>query len=123
MTRAQEWLNGYLRAWKSYDEADVRAIFTDDAEYWFRPNDPEPTRGIDAILEMWDSDRDDDPEFDFEALIEDDRLAIIKGHVNYPRGKHYTNIWEVWFAPDGRAQKFVEWWMLPRKRDAAETAG
>ena len=74
--------------------------------------------GIDAIVAMWDSDRGDDPEFDFEVLIEDDRLAIIKGHVNYPEGKHYSNIWEVWFAPDGRAQKFVEWWMLPHKRAA-----
>ncbi|WP_345750972.1 nuclear transport factor 2 family protein [Microbacterium rhizophilus] len=117
MTRAQDWLDGYIRAWRSYDEADVRAIFADDAEYWFRPNDPQPTRGIDAILEMWDSDRDDDPQHELEVLIEDDRLAIIKGHVSYD-DKHYSNIWEVWFAPDGRAQKFVEWWMLPRKRDA-----
>jgi hypothetical protein len=34
----------------------------------------------------------------------------------YPGGRRYSNIWEVWFAPDGRAQRFVEWFMTPRKR-------
>jgi hypothetical protein len=116
MTRAQDWLDGYIRAWTSYDEADVRAIFTDDAEYWFRPDDPEPARGIDAILAMWNSDQGDEPEHALEVLIEDERLAIIKGHVVYPGGRRYSNIWEVWFAPDGRAQRFVEWFMTPRKR-------
>ncbi|GAB3268148.1 nuclear transport factor 2 family protein [Microbacterium lacusdiani] len=115
MSRAQEWLDGYLRAWKSKDEADVRAIFTDDAEYWFRPNDPEPTRGIDAIVEMWGDDEPVEPEYAFEVLIEDDRLGIIKGHVDYPGHQRYVNLWEVYLAPDGRAEKFVEWFMTPRK--------
>ncbi len=50
MTRASDWLNGYIKAWETKDGADVRAIFTDDAEYWFRPNDPTPEAGIDAIV-------------------------------------------------------------------------
>ncbi|KQZ04987.1 hypothetical protein ASD19_03000 [Microbacterium sp. Root53] len=116
MSRAQEWLDSYLRAWKSKDESDVRAIFTDDAEYWFRPNDAEPVRGIDAIVEMWAGDEPVEPEYAFEVLIEDERLGIIKGHVDYPGHQHYTNLWEVYFAPDGRAQRFVEWFMTPRKR-------
>ena len=40
MSKTRIWLDGYLAAWSSKDPADVRAIFTDEAEYWFRPDDP-----------------------------------------------------------------------------------
>ncbi|MBN9179303.1 nuclear transport factor 2 family protein [Microbacterium sp.] len=118
MSRASEWLDGYLKAWESNDPDDVRAIFTDDAEYWFRPDDPDPVRGIDAIIEGWPEDEGTHPTYGFDVLIEDERLGIIKGHVEYPGQQSYHNIWEVWFAPDGRAQRFVEWFMVPRKHSA-----
>jgi hypothetical protein len=118
MSRAQEWLDGYIAAWRSKDAADVRAIFTDDAEYWFRPDDPDPVRGIDAIVEMWGDDEPPNPRYAFEVLIEDDRLGIVKGFVDYPDHQYYSNLWEIWFAPDGRAEKFVEWFMVPRKPEA-----
>lgn len=51
MSRTRTWLDGYITAWTSKNPDDVRAIFTDDAEYLFRPDDPEPARGIDAIIE------------------------------------------------------------------------
>ncbi|ANJ28451.1 nuclear transport factor 2 family protein [Agromyces aureus] len=119
MTQASRWLDGYLRAWRSKAPDDVRALFTDDAEYWFRPDDPDPVRGIDAIIEMWIEDEPAEPVFELEVLIEDERLGMIKGHVDYPGHEFYWNLWEVHFAPDGRAVRFVEWFMTPR---AAETA-
>ncbi len=112
MSQTNKWLDGYLRAWKTNDPADVRAIFTDDAEYWFRPDDPDPVRGIEAIIAMW-SDEPTVPEYGFEVLIENDRLGIIRGHVDYPGHASYSNLWEVHFADDGRAEKFVEWFMTP----------
>lgn len=115
MTQTRQWLDGYIRAWRSKDAADVRAIFTDDAEYWFRPDDADPARGIDAILEMWDEDEPAEPEFELDVLIENDDLGIIKGHVDYPGHQYYSNLWEVHFAPDGRAHRFVEWFMTPRR--------
>lgn len=115
MSRTSEWLDGYLRAWRSKSPDDVRALFTDDAEYWFRPDDPEPAKGIDAIVEMWGEDEPSDPEIDLRVLIENDDLGIITGHVNYPDHQSYANMWEVHFAPDGRAERFVEWFMTPRK--------
>lgn len=119
MTPAQRWLDGYLRAWESKDPADVRAIFTDDAEYWFRPDDPEPTRGIDAIVAMWAEPESPDPRPDLRVLIEDERLAIVKGTVVYPGHASYSNLWEVHLAPDGRAHRFIEWYMTPSKPDDA----
>ena len=35
------------------------------------------------------------PTYGFEVLIEDERLGIIKGHVEYPGRPFYHNIWEV----------------------------
>ncbi|WP_062465213.1 nuclear transport factor 2 family protein [Demequina soli] len=117
MTRGSDWLDGYVKAWASKDEADVRAIFTDDAEYWFRPNDAEPTRGIDAIVAMWAEPEPTEAVHALAVLIERDDLAIIRGTVDYPGHASYTNLWEVWFAPDGRASRFVEWYMTPREAE------
>jgi hypothetical protein len=123
MSQTKKWLDGYIRAWRSKSAQDVRAIFTDDAEYWFRPDDAEPVRGIDAIVKMWGEPEAPDPQYDFEVLIEDERLGIITGHVDYPNHNSYTNLWEVHFAPDGRAQKFVEWFMTPRKAADGQDGG
>ena len=122
MTKTSDWLNGYLRAWTSKDPADVRAIFTDDAQYWFRPDDDEPVVGIDDILAMWAEPEAPDVVPDLRVLIENDELGIITGTVDYPGHAHYANMWEVWFAPDGRAQKFVEWFMTPRSTGDDEDA-
>jgi len=121
MTRASDWLAGYEKAWRSEDPADVRAIFTDDAEYWPRPDAAKPYVGIDAIIAMWPEDEDAHPEYAFEVLIEDDALGIIRGHVDYPGEHSYVNLWEVHFAEDGRARKFVEWFMT-HKQPPAEPA-
>ena len=117
MTPAQRWLDGYIRAWESKDPADVRAIFTDDAEYWFRPNDPAPTRGIDAIVAMWGEPESADPQHDLRVLIENPELGIITGTIVYPGGESYANLWEAHLAPDCRAHRFVEWYMTPPKPD------
>jgi hypothetical protein len=123
MTRTSEWLDGYIKAWGSKDPDDVRVLFTDDAEYWFRPDDPEPVRGIDAIVEMWNDDEPDDPVHSFDVLIENDELGIITGRVEYPGHATYVNLWEVHFAPDGRARRFVEWFMKPRATEGSGAEG
>jgi hypothetical protein len=114
MTRTTDWLDGYEKAWRSKDPADVEAIFTPDAEYWFRPDDPEPALGIAAIVEMWGEDEPTEPVYELSVLIENDELGIVRGHVDYPGHQKYENLWEVHFAEDGRARKFVEWFMTPR---------
>ncbi|WP_062293032.1 nuclear transport factor 2 family protein [Demequina phytophila] len=115
MTRTSDWLDGYIKAWESKSDEDIRALFTDEAEYWFRPNDPEPVKGIDAIVEAWKQPEPSDPTYSLAVLIENDELGIITGTVDYPGHESYTNLWEVWFAPDGRAARFIEWYMTPRE--------
>lgn len=43
------WMNGYLRAWDSNTPEDIRALFTDDAEYHTAPF-VDPRVGVDAIV-------------------------------------------------------------------------
>lgn len=117
MTRMTDWLDGYIRAWTTKDEADIRALFTEDAEYWFRPDDDDPVVGIDAIVTMWREPEPSEPSYDLAVLIEDDTLGIVKGTVEYPGHESYSNLWEVWLSADGRARKFVEWFMTPRTTD------
>jgi hypothetical protein len=117
MTRTRDWLAGYEKAWRSKDPDDIRALFTEEAEYWFRPNDPEPARGIDEIIRVWQEDEPADPVWELGVLIEDAGLGIIRGWVDYPGHQKYTNLWEVHFAVDGRAFKFVEWFMTPAGGD------
>lgn len=121
MTRTTDWLAGYEKAWRTKSPDDVRALFTDDAEYWFRPDDPEPARGIEQIVEVWTEDEPTEPVHELGVLIEDERLGIITGWVDYPGHQKYTNLWEVHFADDGRARRFVEWFMVPRARQAPAT--
>jgi ketosteroid isomerase-like protein len=116
MSKTQNWVDGYIRAWKSKDPADLVALFTEDGEYWFRPEDPEPLRGLAEIQRMWvESEEPSEPSYEFEVLVEDEKVGVAKGWVDYPGHQHYANIWEIHFADDGRATRFVEWFMTPRK--------
>lgn len=118
MSKTRNWLDGYVRAWKSKDPADVRALFTADAEYWFRPDDDGPVRGADAIVRMWvEGSEPTEPVFELDVLVEDDRVGIITGWVDYPGHERYRNLWEVHFGDDGRARRFVEWYMTPPTGD------
>ncbi|WP_336631071.1 MULTISPECIES: nuclear transport factor 2 family protein [unclassified Microbacterium] len=113
----QNWLDGYLRAWRTKDDADVRALFTDDAEYLFHPYETSPARGIDAVLTAWQDPEPTEAVADLHVLIEGDDIGIIRGTVDYPGHASYVNLWEVHFAADGRARRFVEWYL--RVPDAA----
>jgi hypothetical protein len=114
--QVQEWLDRYVEAWRTYDEAAIRALFAPGAEYSFHPYDAEPERGHDAIVEAWLHEPDEAESWEASyspALIEGDR-AIAKGQTRY-RGDEGTfwNLFELEFDADGRCTRFVEWFMQP----------
>ena len=112
VAEAERWLDGYRRAWASNDAADIRDIFTDDAEYRYEPW-TEPLRGQDAILASW-LERHDEPDtwtFDGRVVGVDGRQAFVQGETRYTSGTTYSNLWVVTLADDGRAASFTEWWM------------
>jgi ketosteroid isomerase-like protein len=108
-----EWGAAYVRAWETNDPADIGALFTDDAVYEYRPDDPEAAHGRDAIVASWLESRDEPGTwaFDWRLLVDTPELVIITGRTEYPAEKDYDNLWVIRLAPDGRATHFTEWYM------------
>lgn len=115
--RTTAWVDGYLRAWRSNEPAEIGALFTDDAVYLTAP-DAEPRRGRAAIIAGWVDDADAPGEWSFEwhLVHEASDLAIVQGRTAYPAERDYLNLWVIRFAPDGRASVFTEWYM-PRPHE------
>lgn len=115
----QRWLDAYVQAWRTYDEAAIRALFAADATYAYHPYD-EPDRGHDAIVAGW-RDEPDDPaawEAAYTPSLIDGRRAIAIGQTRYlETGKVFSNLFELEFDASGRCTRFVEWYIAhPRAK-------
>jgi ketosteroid isomerase-like protein len=111
----QRWLDAYVAAWKAYDEDEIGALFSDDAEYRFHPWD-EPVRGRDAIVAAWLADRDDPGSWTAEYrpwAIDGDR-AVAAGVSRYLGAdqvtveREYHNVFLCRFDAEGRCREFTE---------------
>ena len=121
---ARGWIDAYRRAWETYEEADIRALFTDDAVYLAHPWEPGFT-GVDAIVDAWNAVRHDAADTTFEVRgidVVGDR-AYVRAVSGYPRfGDVWENLFVVDLAPDGRATRFVGWdAKRPHDEDAASS--
>ncbi len=112
-----DWMDGYLRAWSSNNPDDIRALFTEDAEYRTEPW-VDPWVGHGEIVAGW-LDRKDDPDtarFDWSILENTDAVTIVEAVTDYRDGPTYSNLWVIRLGPDGRARTFTEWWMDQSRR-------
>ncbi len=116
-----EWMDRYRKAWTTNAPEDIRALFTDDAEYRYHPWD-EPTSGVDAIVDSWLDSRDEPGDWTFvwHPIAHDGGTAVIEGRTAYRNGKTYRNLWVIELAQDGRASGFTEWYMTEPEGDQAE---
>jgi hypothetical protein len=110
--QVQAWLDAYLAAWRSYDDAAIRALFSDDAHYAYHPYD-EPLVGPDAIVKSWLGDRDEPRTWtaSYRPALIDGSLAIAKGETRYASGDVFSNLFELEFDADGSCSSFVEWYL------------
>lgn len=110
-TTVTAWITDYQKAWDSNEPADIRALFTDDAEYRTAPFD-EPRVGADAIVAGWieDADQPGDHTFTWSIAGIDGDLAFVEGDTDYGE-RAYANLWVIRFADGGRATAFTEWYM------------
>ncbi len=108
----QSWLDRYIAAWRSGDAADIEALFSADAEYFYGPY-REPVRGRDAIVSDWTTDPDAPGswEAEYRPLAVDGDVAVATGESRYTNGRTYSNVFVCRFAPDGRCAEFREWFM------------
>ncbi|HEY5521087.1 MAG TPA: nuclear transport factor 2 family protein [Candidatus Limnocylindrales bacterium] len=119
----QDWLNRYVEAWKTYDSAQIGALFSAEAEYRYHPQD-EPERGRDAILAAWLENRDDPGTYDAKyhpLAIDADGTHVASGWSRYfetPGGDmrdEYWNIYVCRFNDAGECTSFIEYWIQNRQ--------
>ena len=124
----QRWLDRYIAAWQTYDQAEIADLFSTDATYRYHPYDDEPVTGRDAIVADWVEDQDEAGTWDawYKPYAVDGDRAVAIGESRYtkPDGSLqdlYYNLWTLRFDADGRCVDFVEYFMpLPDKMKAAK---
>ena len=111
------WLARYVAAWKSYDRAEIEALFSEDAQYRYHPWD-EPVVGAAAIADDWLKDQDEPGRFDagYESYAVDGDRAVAVGSSTYFDASGaveevYDNVYLLRFDGDGRCSEFTEWFM------------
>jgi SnoaL-like domain len=111
------WLTRYVAAWRSYDRAEIDALFSEGAQYRYHPWD-EPVIGAAAIADDWLEDQDEPGSFDasYECYaVEGDRAVAVGSSTYFDAGggveKVYDNVYLLRFESDGRCAEFTEWFM------------
>jgi hypothetical protein len=118
----QIWLDNYVDAWRTYDEAKIGDLFSEDALYFFSPfDDNDPVRGRAAIVANW-LEAPDDPqlwEARYEPVAVEGNVAVANGRTRYllpddTLEREFDNIFVLHFDNAGRCTRFTEWYMQPR---------
>jgi ketosteroid isomerase-like protein len=131
---AQTWLDAYISAWKSYDRAEIAALFADDVVYRYHPSD-DPTIGVDAVVASWLGEADDagastrDAPDTYDAgyapVAVDGDVVVATGTSTYretpggPVTRVYDNCFVMRFDDQGRCNDFVEYYV--RRSDGQAT--
>ena len=123
------WLDAYERAWETYDPDQIAALWSENAQYRWRPGD-EPTVGRDEIVRAWlapdgnESSRDKPGTYlgEYQPFVGAGNRAVAIGTSTYwtdaSRAKVdrvYYNNWLLEFDEDGKCTSFTEYYMSPRK--------
>lgn len=126
----QAWLDGYVEAWKTYDEAKIGALFAEDVEYRYHPKD-DLISGRAAVVKSWIEGKDDAGTYDahYAPVAIDGETYVAAGNSEYfdgpggPLRDEYFNVYICRFNERGECTSFTEYWIQNRdfrRRDRAE---
>lgn len=112
------WLEAYSHAWQTYDPAEIGALFSEDAAYYYNPYG-EPVRGREAIVAAWLENRDAPGAYEshYEPLVVEGDRAVANGRSRYFEAdgatlkKEFDNIFVLRFDEAGRCAEYREWYM------------
>ena len=118
----QAWLDKYVEAWRTYEPAQIRDLFSEDALYFYSPWDEDsPLRGREAIVADWlrEPDAVGSWEAHYEPVAVEGNVGVAQGRTRYlaPDAtvkRQFANIFVLRFDGDGRCTRFTEWYMQPR---------
>jgi hypothetical protein len=123
---AAEWLQRYVDAWKSYDEGEISALFSQGIVYRYHPWD-EPIVGRGDVVASWlgegegdgESARDEPGTYDASYLpfaVDGNRVVAtgISTYFSEPGGtveKVFHNCFLIEFDDDGLCSEFTEFFI------------
>jgi len=123
---AQDWLDRYVHAWKTYDRDDIAALFSSDVSYRYHPYD-EPVVGLDAVVASWlgedasgDASTRDAPgtyEAEYSPVAVDGDTVVAVGQSRYreepdgPVVRIYDNCFVMRFDDEDRCREFTEFFV------------
>ena len=118
----QAWLDKYVEAWRTYDQAQIGDLFSEDALYLYSPFDEQhPLRGREAIVADWlkEPDATGSWEAHYEPIAIEGNVGVAQGRTRYfdPDGtikREFANCFVMQFNDEGRCKHFTEWFMQPR---------
>lgn len=118
----QAWLDKYVEAWRTYEPAQIRDLFSEDALYFYSPWDEQcPLRGREAIVADWlrEPDARGSWEARYEPVAVEANVGVAQGRTRYvmPDGtvkRQFANLFVISFDDEGRCTRFTEWFMQPR---------
>jgi hypothetical protein len=106
------WVEAYERAWRTPGTDALRELFAEDASYQTAPY-LEPYRGLAAIEEVWEREREGPDErftLRWEIVAVDADTGVVRTEVSYEESRQeFRNIWIVRFDDSGRCAHFEEW--------------
>ncbi len=112
----ERWIREYEAAWRAPGTDAAAALFSDDATYRTHPY-AEPVRGRDAVLRLWDREREPGEAFTMTwavvAVEGDTGVARVEVRYRAPEEARYRDLWIVRLGPDGRCRHFEEWPFAP----------
>ncbi len=108
-----EWVERYVRAWRTNEPDDIARLFAEDATYATGPFD-QPWRGREAIVAGWLARKDEPGTWTFrsEVLATSPEGGVVRGWTTYPADQQeFSNIWLIALDGDGRCSALTEWWV------------
>lgn len=109
--QVESWVGGYVHAWETGAEDDIRALFTPDAEWHEWPYETHWI-GLDEIVEGWQSRaqwQEGGWSFTWTPLTINGDTFAVEGIGAYVKLGNFKNLWVVTLAADGRASVFRHW--------------